>query len=60
MEKYISAGLDLRYLDAFRVCDMINQPIHITTPDGVVRFVNTAWSVVYGIAQKDAVGKSIK
>ncbi|MCR4804999.1 MAG: sigma 54-interacting transcriptional regulator [Clostridia bacterium] len=60
MEKHIIEGLDLRYLDAFRVCDMINQPIHITTPDGIVRFVNLAWSAVYGIPQQEALGKSIK
>ncbi len=60
MEKSTCEGLDLRYLDAFRVCDMINQPIHITTPDGIVRFVNFAWSAVYGIPQQEAPGKSIK
>ena len=60
MEHPVYKNIDLRYIDVFRVADMINQPIHITTPDGIVRFVNAAWSIVYGIPQEQAIGKAIK
>ena len=32
--------IDQRYIDIFSMADMVNQPIHIITPDGIVRFVN--------------------
>lgn len=47
-------------LDIFSMADMVNQPIHIITPDGIVRFVNQAWSMIYGVPLEDAVGKHIE
>lgn len=60
MDNISYEGIDLRYIDVFRVADMVNLPVHITTPDGVIRFANNAWCQVYGISREDAIGKSVK
>ena len=40
---------------------MVNQPIHIITPDGIVRFVNQSWCMIYGVPLEEAlVGKHIE
>ena len=52
-------GIDLNAIDVFTLADLVNQPIHITTPDGILRFVNNSWSAVYGISKEDAIGHRV-
>ena len=51
---------DPRFLNLFVVADLINQPIHIITPDGLVRFVNKTWCTTYGFTPEEAVGHHIE
>lgn len=51
---------DPRFLNLFVVADLINQPIHIITPDGIVRFVNDAWCTAYGFSKEEVVGRHIE
>ena len=50
---------DPRFINMYVLADLVNQPIHITTPDGVVRFVNKAWSTMYRKPLEEAVGRHI-
>ena len=52
--------IDQRYIDIFSMADMVNQPIHIITPDGIVRFVNQSWCMIYGVPLEEALGKHIE
>ena len=51
---------DPRFLNLFIAADLINQPIHIITPDGIVRFVNEAWCTAYGFSKEEATGHHIE
>ena len=51
---------DPRFLNLFIATDLINQPIHIITPDGIVRFVNEAWCTAYGFSKEEATGHHIE
>ena len=51
---------DPRFLNLFIMADLINQPIHIITPDGIIRFVNNAWCTAYGFSKEEAVGRHIE
>lgn len=59
MQSRTFEGIDPNFISIFDVADMVNQPIHISTPDGIVRFVNKAWSASYGIPLEKAIGRSI-
>jgi len=50
---------DPRFINAFVVADLVNQPIHITTPDGIVRFVNKAWCLTYNRERDEALNRHI-
>ena len=50
---------DPRFLNIYVMADLVNQPIHITTPDGIVRFVNKAWSIMYRKSPEEAIGQHI-
>lgn len=50
---------DPRFLNLYVLADLVNQPIHITTPDGIVRFVNKSWCLVYDRTLDEAVGRHI-
>lgn len=52
--------LDSRYMNLFTMADLVNQPIHIVTPDGLLRFVNQAWCLTYKIAKEDAIGHHVE
>lgn len=51
---------DTEFLTIFAMADLVNQPIHITTSDGIVRFVNKAWSLIYKIDPDEAIGRPIQ
>lgn len=50
---------DHRFINMYVIADLVNQPIHITTPDGIVRFVNKAWCIMYRKTLEEAVGRHI-
>lgn len=52
--------IDQRCIDMFTLADMVNQPIHIITPDGILRFVNQSWCLIYGKSSEEVLGKHIE
>ncbi len=52
--------IDQHCIDMFSLADMVNQPIHIITPDGILRFVNQSWCLVYGKSPDEVLGKHIE
>ena len=51
---------DSRFLNIFVMADLVNQPIHIITPDGIVRYVNQTWCSTYKIPREEAIGRYIE
>ena len=60
MTGYGGGWLDDRFMNLFVVADLVNQPIHITTPDGVVRFANQAWCLTYNRELEEVLGQHIE
>lgn len=59
MAQTIQPWEDTRYFNIYSMADLVNQPIHIITPDGIVRFVNKAWCIMYRKSLEEAVGRHI-
>ena len=47
------------YVDIFSVVNMVQQPIHFITPDGIVQYVNQAWIDVYKVPRKNVLQRHI-
>lgn len=60
MENFIPSWLNSKFMNLFTVADLVNQPIHIITPDGLIQFVNQAWCLTYKIKMEDAIGQRIE
>ena len=52
--------LNPKFLNLFVAADLVTQPIHIITPDGIVRFVNQTWCSAYKLTPEQAVGRHIE
>lgn len=60
MSKDYSFPESFKYLNAFLVADLVDLPMHIINNEGVIIFVNNAWSKLYKVNREDAVDKSIQ
>jgi len=49
-----------KYLNAFIVSDFVDMPIHIINGEGIIIFVNKAWSKVYNVKREFAVGRHVE
>ena len=47
------------HMDSLRFSDLIKQPIHFITPDGIVQYVNQAWVDEYKLPANEAVSRHI-
>lgn len=47
------------YINALDVANMVKNPIHFITPDGIIRYVNQAWVEKYKVSREDAVNHHI-
>lgn len=60
MEQQAPQWDDPRFFNIFVLADLVNQPIHIITPDGIIRFVNQSWCSAYKVSREDALGRHIE
>jgi transcriptional regulator with PAS, ATPase and Fis domain len=60
MSKNYSFPDSFKYLNAFLIADLVDLPMHIINNEGVIIFVNNAWSKLYKVNREDAVDKSIQ
>lgn len=51
---------DSRFINLPVIANLIHQPIHIITPDGIIQFVNDAWCAVYQVSREEAIGRHIE
>jgi transcriptional regulator with PAS, ATPase and Fis domain len=47
------------YVNILNVVDLIKQPIHFITPDGLVQYVNQAWVDAYKVPRQDVIHRHI-
>ena len=51
--------IDRKFFDIDDLASLVSLPIHIVTPDGIIRFVNDAWCQTYGHTYEEVVGRHI-
>lgn len=47
------------YINALNIANMLKNPIHFITPDGIIQYVNQAWVEKYKVSRENAVNHPI-